>query len=182
MQEVITTQTEIVRDPVITAAIRELKSRIKEMAEYQKNGKTAYSESMSKWAKDGYKYGAPCWCDQSMTATALFVIYGKLRQTKRPHLTQEAYDKYYNDPSDLGNQRRRAYRQAAESLPEAARKIILGEVEEMQYQARKAMEKRAAEETAKRKAEQEIRDREAAVRAKQARYARYLELKKEFEQ
>ena len=66
-------------------------------------------------------------------------------------------------------------------MPEAARKLILGEAEEMQYQARLAAEKRAAEQTAKRKAEQEERNRLYAIQAKQERYRTYLELKKEFE-
>ena len=59
MQEAIESKTEIVRDPVITAAIREIKSRIKELAEYQKTGKKAFREAESKWAKSGYLNGSP---------------------------------------------------------------------------------------------------------------------------
>lgn len=100
MQEAITTQVEVTHDPAVTAAIREIKSRIKALAESQKIGKKAFREAMSKWDKSGNQrsHTVPRWNDQSETITALFVFYGKLRQTKRPHFpTSEAYDKYYND-------------------------------------------------------------------------------------
>ncbi len=100
MQEAIETKTEIVRDPAITAAIREIKARIKELADSQRTGKKAFREAQSKWDKASthmWNEQVPIWHDQSDAATALFVIYGELRQTKRPHFkTPEAYDKYFN--------------------------------------------------------------------------------------
>jgi len=100
-----------VRDPNITAAIREIKESIKEMGQAQKTGKMEHRNRQRMTSlKIPSAIPVNPWIDQSRTITAMHLIYAKLRQTKRPHLNEKAY--FYPEGADcLGINRRYSYNQ-----------------------------------------------------------------------
>jgi hypothetical protein len=181
MQEAIEVESAFVRDPAITEAIRFVKSRLKDMAMAQRFGRREFKIAQRAFAKEESQVCVSGWDNRRMEVTALHVIDGKLRQSKHQHFPTSEMEAAYFNEMGLARNRKWAYNSVLESIPEAGRKMILTQAAEKEYQEKMERERQMAEEAARRKAEREERQRLAVIRDREARYAKYLELKKEFE-
>lgn len=107
-----TIEATIIRNPEVTEAIRHIKSTLVSMAKAQKENKDKFRRRQSEWSKTG----GDCprkWDDKSDAISALHIIHGRLRQTKRPHISD--IDAYFSDKG-LGSRRWWAYKYAKEGI------------------------------------------------------------------
>jgi len=117
----------ITKNPAVTAAIHELKAELKKISAEQKEAKQTFRKAMSEWAKKPHPRGyAPV--SQAYTGehiTVRFILYERLRQSKRHHLQHEF--KWFNVEGYTGLNRKHAFEQAYKELaakhPEAAKTI-----------------------------------------------------------
>lgn len=99
MQETITNL--IVRDPAITAAIRDIKQQIKDLSVAQRKNHDDFRIAQREWGKLTYvervgdKVWPPMRKNSSRIITSLLIIYGKLRETKHPHFNEMAWKNYF---------------------------------------------------------------------------------------
>lgn len=98
-------QNSIVRDPKVTEAIRDIKAQLKKLASEQRQEKKEFRAKQRECSLAGGNYTGG-WCDQGDIITALHIISGKLRETKRPHLDEE---RYFDTGNYIGVRRRLTY-------------------------------------------------------------------------
>jgi hypothetical protein len=121
------TETVTVKNPAVTAAIREAKAELKKMSAEQKAAKQAFRKATSEWAKKPHPKGYPPTSEEYAGdyLTVRFILYERLRQSKHHHLQHEF--KWFNVEGYTGINRKHAFKQAYKELvekhPEAAKTI-----------------------------------------------------------
>ena len=118
----------ITKNPAVTTAIREFKAELKKMSAEQKEAKQAFRKETSEWQHVGRFKGLPHPMSHEYTGehvTVRFILYERLRQSKRHHLQHEF--KWFNVEGYTGLNRKHAFEQAYKELaakhPEAAKTI-----------------------------------------------------------
>jgi hypothetical protein len=113
----------ITRNPAVTAAIREFKTELKKISADQKAAKQTFRKAASEWTAN-----KPYPVSKEYTGeyiTVRFILYERLRQSKRHHLQHEF--KWFNVEGYTGLNRKHAFEQAYKELaakhPEAAKTI-----------------------------------------------------------
>ena len=96
----------IEKNPVVTAAIREIKAELKEFAVRQRQTRKEHREAQRNQQPHRGVYATE-------NITALHIFYQRLRQTKRPHLDEA---KWKGAEGFLGIRRKRAFKQEYDRL------------------------------------------------------------------